>query len=332
MSASLDSSYGFSSALSWTGFAPKFAVYTADAPATETEASVVCGLLEDYSSGYGSSGAGYGAGHVSGGSGASPPTAASSIGDTVAQRIERVLGYGGITVPMRAIDPASNLVQAAIDVGGQQAGANVQSMINSDNGWGFYDNVGVVNYRDRPHLNSDSVIWYIGMNTAAGQIPFAGDIKADNDPQRVYTAITVAPYSPDGASLPDLVPSDYQAVNAAQAQYGPRPLALTNYLQSSTEQQNAANFLFTFYGTLRKRIAVITIDAATHPAAWGIACGMNISDIIQVYDAPIAAPATTTQYRVSQINRSLSFGANGQGTAAKIQIVADPVPPGGYWT
>ena len=309
----------------WTGLAPSFAVYTAQNLGSEAEAAIANGSGVSFNSGYGSGASGAGVCRTAGGSGASPPTSASAIGDTVAQRIERVFGYGGITVPMRAIDPASNLVQAAIDVGGQQAGANVQSMINSDNGWAFYDNVGVFNYRDRPHLNSDSVTWYIGMNTAAGQIPFAGDIKADNDPQRVYTAITVAPYSPDGASLPDLVPSDYQAVNAAQAQYGPRPLALTNYLQSSTEQQNAANFLFTFYGTLRKRIAVITIDAATHPAAWGIACGLNISDIIQVYDAPIAAPATTTQYRVSQINRSLSFGAAGQPPQAQVVIVADPI-------
>ena len=156
----------------WTGLAPSFAVYTAQNLGSEAEAAIANGSGVSFNSGYGSGASGAGVCRTAGGSGASPPTSASAIGDTVQQRIERVLGYGGITVPMRAIDPASNLVQAAIDVGGQQAGANVTSMINSDNGWAFYDNVGVFNYRDRPHLNSDSVTWYIGMNTAAGQSPF----------------------------------------------------------------------------------------------------------------------------------------------------------------
>ena len=81
----------------------------------------------------------------------------------------------------------------------------------------------------------------------------------------VNAAITVVPYSPDGASLPELVPADYAAVNAAQLQYGPGPLSVNSYLQSASQQQLQANFLFQYYGTIRKRVAVLTIDAAGHP-------------------------------------------------------------------
>ncbi len=266
------------------------------------------------------------------GTGASPPAAASALGDTVQQRLERILGYGGVTVPMRAIDPASLQVQAALDVGGQASGASVANIVQSDNGWLFTDNVGVICYRDRPHLNADTAIWDIGMNVPGGYIPFAGDVAARNDPTRVFPDVTITPYAPDGSTPAELVPSNAAAVAAAQAQYTPQSLAVTSYLQSTTEMQSAVNWLFGYYGTLRKGIETITIDAASHPAAWGLVLGINISDLIQVYDAPFGSPATTTTYRVSSIARTLSFGANGQGITGQVQIAADPVPPSGYWS
>jgi hypothetical protein len=324
------SSYGGACWVQWTTLAPLVRVYTADAADVETEASTVLGSGDSYSNGYGSGASGGGRGHVSGGDGSSPPSAASALGDDVQTRLERILGYGSITVPMRAIDPAPEPVQAALDVGGQQTGASVTAIQQSDSGWFFYDNAGVANYRDRPHLNADTVSWLIGMNTAGGYLPFAGDVTPDNDPQRVFTAITVVPYSPDGASLPELVPAAYATANAAQAQYGPRSLSLSSYLQSATAQQSQANWLLTYYGTLRKRIAVITIDAATHPAAWGLVLGLNLSDLIQVNDQPLGAPATTTTYRVSSISRTLAFGGNGSEVAARLVITADPVTT--YWS
>ena len=285
-----DNTVGRAQAVSavWTGLAPEFAVYNSTQIGNETQASITAGPAEDFSGGYGSASTGYAIDHLSGGSGATVPSA-SAIGDTVQQRIERDLGYGGLTVPMRAIDPASLLVQAGLDVGGQSVGANVTNVVQSDMGWLFYDTVGVLCYRDRPHLNSDGVTWYIGMNVPAGYSPFKIDIAADNDPTRVYTAITMAPYSPGGTSLPDLVPANSAAVKTAQAQYGARPLPLNSYLQSTSEAQSAVNWAFSYYGTLRKRIAVLTIDAASHPAAWGLVLSANVSDIVQVYDQPLGA-------------------------------------------
>ena len=312
----------------WTALAPLVQVYTSASADTETEASSVLGSGDCYTSGYGASASGHGTGHVSGGTGASPPSAASALGDTVAQRLERILGYGSMTTPMRAVDAASALVQAAADVGGQQTGANCQAVIGSDNGWAFYDNVCVFNYRSRPHMNSDGVIWNIGMNTIAGQSPFGIDITADNDPQRVFTAPAVTPYSPSGASLAELVPANFTAANAAQAQYGPRPLPVTSYLQSSAEQQAQVNWLLAYYGTLRKRLKNLTVDAATHPAAWPLIAGINISDLISVTDMPLGAPATTTIYRVSFLDRQLSYSPS--DTKASVTITGDPVLT--FWT
>ena len=317
--------WGSAAAVSWSALAPLVQVYTSAAAGAETEASSALGGTEVFSGGYGGSASATGVAHVSGGTGASPPSGPSPLGDTVQQRLERILGHAGITLPMRAIDPAALLVQAAKDVGGTQAGAGVTNITASDGGWWFYDLCNVACYRGRSHLNADAVAWNIGMNVAAGMIPFAGDIAYDNDPQRVFTAITIQPYSPDGTTPAVLVPSDAAAVAAAQGQYGPRPQQVTSYLQSAAGQQAQADWNFRYYGTLRKRIRQLTIDAASHPAAWGLVLGLNVSDLISVYDAPMGSPATTTIYRVSSASRAMSFGANGDSPKAQLRIAADPV-------
>lgn len=321
---------------SFTSLAPSVSLYTAASAVTETNAATVCGNSDTWTGGYGSGATGTGVCQVAGGTGASPPSAPSSLGDTVAQRIERILGYGLVTAPVRAIDSsASLLVQAALDTAGQQAGASIQNQADSDNGWLYIGNEGVLHYRSRPHLAADQAagaVWQIGMNTLAGMIPFDDTIEWSSDPQKIWDVITVAPYAPDGATLPLVVPSNATAVNAAQAQFGPRPKNVTSYLQDQSKVQAAANWWFATFGSLQRRASVVAVDAARHPAAWPMVLGMNISDIVQVYDAPLGQPATTGTYRVSQISRSISYGANGSQIEGKLVLVLDPLPPGGYWS
>lgn len=323
--------FGYVVGVSWTGLAPRYAVYTAASVGAETQASVAGGLSEVYTSGYGSGAAGAGIGHLSSGSGAAPPVVASSVGDTVAQRIERVFGYGGLTCPTRAVDSsASLLVKAAGDVGGQQAGASAQNMVDSDNGLMSVDNNNTLCYKSRPHLAADTVTWYIGQDVLAGMIPFES-IDWSSDPQRVWDAITLSPYSPDGTSLALVTPVNAAGVNAAQAQYGVRAKNVTSYLQDQSEVQNAANWWFLAYGALSRRAQAVAIDAATHPAAWQMVCGMNPGDLASIFDQPFGQPATTGTYRVSNISRSVAFGANGTKPEGRMVLVLDPLPPS-YWS
>jgi hypothetical protein len=322
---------GYTACISWTGLAPQFAVYTAASVNAETQASVVSGAEEDYSTGYGAGATGYGVAHVSGGSGASPPAAPSSLGDSVAQRIERILGYGLVTAPNRAVDAtASLLVQAAADIGGQQTGGNLQNLIDSDNGLMTVDNNNTFCYKSRASLAADGVVWFIGMDTVAGMIPFDDTVEWSSDPQRVWDAITVTPYSPDGASLASLTPASAAAADAAQAQFGARPKQVTSYLQDAAKQQAQANWFQTTFGLLQRRASVIAIDAAAHPQAWGLVAGANPGDIAQIYDSPLGQAATTGIYRISQYQRSISNGANGTPVQAKLILVLDPVPAS-YW-
>jgi Concanavalin A-like lectin/glucanases superfamily len=319
--------------VSWTSLAPQVLVYSSLNANAETNAATVAGSGDAFTDGFGATSTGTGVCQVSGGSGASPPSSPSALGDTVAQRIERVLGYGLVTSPNRAIDATANLlVQAATDIGGQQLGANCQNLVDSDNGLLFVDNCGTLSYRSRAHLASDTVTWFIGMNVIAGMAPFDGSIEWSSDPQRVWDAITVTPFSPDGASLASFTPASASGANASQAQFGPRSKAVTSYLQDASKQQAQASWYLSNFGILQKRGSVIAIDAASHPAAWGIVAGMNPSDIIQVYDQPLGSPATTAVFRVGSLSRSVSNGANGTPVRARLVIVAEPLPPAGYWT
>ena len=130
--------------LSFTALAPLVDIYTAAAADNETEAAQVSGSGDAFSSGFGSGTTSSGVCQVASGTGASPPTAASSLGDTVQQRIERCMGYGEVTAPMRCIDPSALLVQAGTDIGGQQTGNNVSNIVNSDGGLLYVDNLGYI--------------------------------------------------------------------------------------------------------------------------------------------------------------------------------------------
>ena len=319
--------------VSWTGVAPKFNVYTAQNLGTEQEASVVCGSGESYTSGFGGSGAGTGVGHISGGSGASPPAAATAIGDTVAQRIERVLGYGDVTYPGRAIDPAALLVQAALDVGGQQAGQNVQNQATSDGGMLFTDNPGNLVYWDKAHLAAQysSPVWALGPDTGSGQTPYAREIRWISDPQRIWNAIEIQPYSPTGASLPIITPSNGAGVTTSQAQYGAQPFSINSYLQSTSEMQSQADWIFTNFGQPVRRAENVKIDAATYPQAWQLVLGLNVGNVLTCADWQIGNGGTVYTYRVTQLRRRIEFGDDGKVTEASVTLQISP-EPSSYWS
>ena len=312
---------------------PEVALYTASSAGSEEQASIVAGSGDAYTTGFGSGATGNGVCHVSGGSGAAPPSGPSALGDTVGQRLERILGYGRVTYPNRAIDPAPLAVQAACDIGGQQVGANCQAIVSSDNGLLFVDACGTLSYRQRPHLNSDTVIWNLSSAGPASGYPFQPSQEFTSDPQRVYNVVNITPYSPDGSVLPIIVPTNATAANASETQYGPRPLAVTSYLQSSSEQLAQANWLLATYDATQRRVETLTVDAAGYPPAWLFVLAASVGDEVQVTDQPmLGGPLSVGTYRISSISRKIFFGANQSKPTGSATIVADPLPPGGYWS
>ena len=325
--------YGAAVWVGWTSLCPSTLVYTSASANTETNAATACGSGDSFTSGYGAGASGHGVCQTAGGTGASPPAAPSALGDTVAGRIERALGYGNVTYPGRCIDPAPLLVQAALDVGGQQAGQNVENQALSDGGLLFIDNVGKLNYWMRSHLAGQysSPVWAIGPTTGAGRTPYARDIKWILDPQQAYNAIEIQPYSPDGTSLPIITPSNAAGVTASQQQYGAQPFQINSYLQSTSEMQSQANWLFQFYGQPARRAEQVKIDAATQPYAWELVLGINVSDLVTLEDWQIGGGGTVYTYRVSECKRKFSYGDDREITEASVTLQLEPEPTS-YWS
>lgn len=322
---------GDSMSITWQGLAPQFAVYTATSVGNEAQASVVTSLSEDYSSGYGAGAHGYGVGHFSGGNGSSAPTA-SLIGDSVGERIERLMRAGRCTSPNRCIDPSPLLVQAPGTAGGAtQTSDAIQAMQQSDSGLLYVDNCGHVTYWQRTHLASQytSPVWNIGPST--GKIPYYRGIEWLTDPQRVWNAITVSPFSPTGNQLPLVTPSNASAVTASQVRYGAQPLSITSWLQDRSEMQNQANWLFQFFGQSQRRAERVLIDAAAYPAAWPLVAGINVGDVITLEDWVVGGGGAVVTMRVTEINRRISFGARDQDVTAHVELTCD-FEPTSYWS
>ena len=317
--------------VSYTSLSPKVNVYTAATADAETEAAVVNGSGDAFTSGFGSGATGTGVCQVSSGSGASPPASPSALGDTVQQRIERCLGYGLVTYPGRCIDPAALPVQAAADIGGQSTGVNVQNIVGSDGGLMYVDNLGNLTYWQKTHLAGQysSPVWTIGPDT--GQDPYYREIKWIADPQRIWNAIIITPFAPDGATLALIVPDQAALVKASQQQYGPQPKPVTSYLQSQAEMQNQANSLFANFGTLHVRAENVKLDAAPDPALWPLVLGLNIADLITLENWQIGAGGNTLTLRVSSVKRHIEFNGDTGQTTASIILAADFEPPT-YWS
>ena len=319
--------------VSWTGVAASFKVYTSNQVAAELNSATVTANSDTFTSGFGGSASGHGPGQTASGTGASPAASPSVIGDTVGQRIERLLAAGKCLSPNRCIDPAPLLVQApGTQGGGIQAGAAVQAIQQSDSGLLFIDNLNNLCYWQRPHLASQySVpVWNIGPST--GKYPYFKEIEWVTDPQRVWNVITVEPLSPSGASLAEFTPT-VGGVLASQLQYGAQPLQITSWLQDTAKMQSQANWLFTNWGRPRRRVQQVRVDAASNPQFWPLILGVNVGDVVTLEDWQVGGGGNVYTYRVTEIRRHLEYGANAAGgsdVVASVWLTCD-YEPVNYW-
>ncbi len=320
--------------ISWTGVAPLFKVYTSVNLGSETEAAVVNGNGDAFTGGYGGGAAGSGLAQVSGGDGSVPSQVPSAIGDTVGQRIERLMRGGRCVSTNRCIDPAPLLVQAPGASGSTQAGSGVQAIAQSDSGMLFIDNCNHLTYWQRPHLASQyaSPAWSLGPTTSVpGRIPYYPDVQWVTDPQRIYNAIAVSPVSPSGAALPLFTPANAATANASQVRYGAQPLQVASWLQDQAKMQAQANWLLSVFGTPARHIENVKVDAGTYPAAWPFVLGVNVGDIITCEDWVIGGGGAVFTYRVTEIKRHITFGWHGGDTIGSVTLILD-AEPNNYWS
>lgn len=326
--------------VTWAGVSQKTGLYTASQVGSELQAVLLLSDSDTFTAGYGSSATSTGPGKIAAGSNASPPAAASAIGDTVAQRIERLLQSGQYTVPLRAIDPDPLLVQAPGSSGtGQQAGQAVSGIAQSGGGMLFIDNTGFLTYWQKTHLASQysSPVWTITPDAppTAGKplsaVPYYPEAEFLADPQRIWNVITIAPFAPDGAQLPLITPVSAALAQASVTQNGAQPLQVTSWLQSTAEMQAQANWLLANFGVPQVRGEKIRIDAAPYPAAWPLVAGVNVGDIVQAQEWQIGGGGTLLTLRVTRIRRLIKFGGHDEHVEASVELTLDFEPPS-YWS
>ena len=311
--------------ISWTGVGASFAIYDATSVGQEQQATFTIANSDTFKTGYGASTNAFGIGDAGGGNGSAPP-AASQIGDTVGQRIERLMRAGRCATPNRCIDPASLPVQAPGSAGGgQQVGEAIQQLQQSDSGLLYVDNVGHLTYWQRPHLAGQygSPVWVLGPSST----PYYPEIQWVTDPQRIWNNIIIQPFDPTGAQLPLITPTSASLVNASQVRYGAQPLNITSWLQSTTEMQSQANWLFQYFGQPQRRVENVKIDAAPAAAQWQLVMGINVGDIVTLEDWVIGGGGNIFTYRVTEIRREIKFGGQGGDVTASVELTCDFEPP-----
>jgi len=251
----------------------------------------------------------------------------------VGQRIERLMHAGLTASPNRCIDPASLLVQAPGSAGGGvQAGAAIQAIQQSDSGMLYVDSQNLLTYWQRPHLAAQysSPVWKLG--TDAGETPYWREIQWVTDPQRVINDITVQPLSPTGAALPEYTPTSVSSVESSQQEFGAQPFQVTSWLQDTSKMQTQANFLFTNWGTPRRRSENVKVDAGSHPAAWPLVLGISCGDVVTLRDWQVGGGGSVYTYRVTTLRRHLEFGGpDGREMVGAIWATLD-WEPSSYWS
>ena len=215
-------------------------------------------------------------------------------------------------------------------------------MTQSDGGLFYIDNLGNLTYWQKSHLAAQysTPVWTITPDApptpgaTATAIPYYREgFRWVADPQRVWNAIGITPFSPDGSSLAIITPSNATAVNTSQQQYGAQPRDITSYLQSATEMQSQANWIFTNFGQVQIRVENVKIDAAPYPAAWPLILGINVGDVVTVQNWQIGDGGTTGTFRVSQIRRMIAYGGDDpeDDPQASVTLTLDYEPPS-YWS
>jgi hypothetical protein len=208
----------------------------------------------------------------------------------------------------------------------------------------FIDNTGNLTYWMRDHLASQysAPRWTLTPSAppTAGatvdKIPYYEEYRIVNDPQRIYNVITVQPFSPSGAQLPLLTPTDSTGVRTSQIQHGAQPLAITSWLQNQATMQSQANWLFLNFGSPQTRAELIRIDAGPYSSAWNLVASINVGDIVTFEEWQVGGGGDVLTLRVTEINRKIRFGGQNNNNAgagevtASVELILDFEPPSYY--
>lgn len=260
---------------------------------------------------------------------------AGMAGDTVRYRIERLL-QAGESLGRRVILPDGGqgitTVASCQDIAGQAASTSIENITASTlPGQLSVSPAGELFYLSRKFAWGRPVTWVLGDAAWLGEIPVQAGQSQSYDPLRVVDDIQLTQLD----NLDVVTPSGAAAAAepAARAQYGDNTYWVTGYLEGDLTEPpsfgpglgDLANWIATTSGRPQLRYDSITVDAASHPAAWQFVSQAAVGDVVVInLRPPTSTEVITVTGTISQTARALKWSLD--GTAATLTCLIDSAP------
>lgn len=261
-------------------------------------------------------------------------------GELSTARVQRLLGYSGISGPRSiqtgpSVDAPSSAIQqpqmvSMQDIGGQPAATSLTNIAASTVPSLMYvAPTGDVVYTSKELVYNDAVKWVLGDDIAAGEIPIQGSYAPDYDPARTVNDIQLTQLDDQSVTVPQDSVLEINSIN----RYGDQSYQETGYVQpdlltpppyGGPSEQTLADWIAETNASPKLRVAQVTVDAASHPAAWPFVLQAAVGDVVTVNVRQVTAMSQLVSItgRITQTQRTLSFGPQVVGSIMCILDIA----------
>jgi hypothetical protein len=257
--------------------------------------------------------------------------ALAMAGEAASYRVERLLQAAALPGRRAILPDVTTPVVSCQDIGNEPASTSLTNIAAST----VPAILGVrptgdIIYTARSSAYNDPVMWVLGDNQAAGEIPFLPDYAPDYDPGRVVNDISITQLDDQSVTVPDQAALEA----ASRLAYGDVTYQPTGYLQNDPLSaitagpgtQDLADWIAATNAKPQLRAASVTVDASKHPAAWPFVLAAGIGDGITVNIRPATAGGqlVTVTGRITQTTRARQFDQS--QVAGSVQVVIDTAP------
>lgn len=238
--------------------------------------------------------------------------------EVTSQRLQRLLANGFLNVP-RALDTSDVVLGAAGESGplGQATG----DVAAYEDGLVFGGADGYLRFIPRARAYQQSSKWTLGDNTAGGEIPFQSSARPGYDVTYLFNAVVISNKG-DSENLTDNAKVATAIDTDKISRYALRQLPRETRLFSTVDAFGLSQWLLALYKSPAHRIAEVTVDAASYPAAWPLVLGAEVGDLVTVVRRSLGKATLTLQCRIVQVSHDIAFGKQKTSGAVTLRLAA----------
>lgn len=227
-------------------------------------------------------------------------------------RVSRFLSYMLWTVPHRVYyDALTGLLGGATGIEGQNIGAAIGNVADTERALLYIDKAGYMVYKTRNHILDRGVQATFGENTAAGELPYLIDVELDYDPQYVYNDIQVTHQgTPEFGSTTTSSPVIYVKELSSINQYGDRSQQLTSLFNQVTQSVDLANWMGNQYAQPKARVQQIKFTPGRLPTLFNTLLQLDIGDRVIFNRRPVGANSITLDVIIIGVHHDIDWSSN----------------------